>query len=138
MDAQPATHVKAQAGTPAHEARQHLGEAIGGEVLRHAEPHHAVARRARDHVARFLGERENPPRIGEQPLALLRCGDPLAVTMQQRSAEHFFQPPDLLAHGGLGAMNALAGAGEAAGIDDGNEAAQQVDIEHGTSHSYFH
>jgi hypothetical protein len=34
-------------------------------------------------------------------------------------------------------MNALAGAGEAASIDDLDEAAQQVEIEHGTPHLYF-
>src|SRR5207247_7738017 len=40
------------------------------------------------------------------------------------------QPLDLLADGRLGAVDALAGAGEAAGIDHRNEAAQQVEIEH--------
>jgi hypothetical protein len=32
-------------------------------------------------------------------------------------------------------VNAFAGAGETAGIDDGNEAAEQVEIEHGAYHS---
>src|SRR5439155_5842112 len=41
------------------------------------------------------------------------------------------QPLDLLADGRLRAMDALAGAGEPAGIDHGDEAAQEFEIEHG-------
>jgi hypothetical protein len=51
--------------------------------------------------------------------------------MEQRAAEQLLQPPDLLAHGRLGAVNALARAGEAAGVNNRDEAAEQVEIEHG-------
>ena len=78
-----------------------------------------------------------PPRIGEEPLALLGRRRLLAVPMQQRIAERVFQPLDLLAHGRLRAVDALARAGEAAGVDDGDEAAQKVEIEHGHYHSIF-
>src|SRR5215469_5936367 len=97
MDAQSAAHIEAQAGTRADKARQHLGEAIGREVLRHAEPHHTIARWARDDVPRLFRQRKNPPRIGEQALALLRRSDTLAVAVQQRAPQHFFEAPDLLA-----------------------------------------
>ena len=50
--------------------------------------------------------------------------------MQERVAEIFLQAPDLLAHRRLRAVNALARAGEAAGVDDRYEAAQKVEIEH--------
>jgi len=42
------------------------------------------------------------------------------------------EPPDLLAHGRLRAVDALARAGEAARVDHGNEAAQEVEVQHGT------
>ena len=50
--------------------------------------------------------------------------------MQQRAAKGLLQPPDLLAHGRLGAVDAFAGAGEASGVYDRDEAAKKVDVEH--------
>jgi hypothetical protein len=38
----------------------------------------------------------------------------------------------------LGAVNALGGARESAGFDDGDEAAQQLKIQHRGLHSFFH
>jgi hypothetical protein len=55
----------------------------------------------------------------------------LAVPVQQREAECIFQPPDLLAHGRLRSMHAFARAREAARVDDRDEAAKQVEFEHG-------
>ena len=63
--------------------------------------------------------------------------------MQQRAAERLLQPSDLLARGRLGAVNALAGAGKAARIDDRDKAAEQIEIEHiahfirGSTGEYF-
>src|SRR6185295_14769374 len=53
--------------------------------------------------------------------------------VEQWLADIVFQPLDLLADGRLGAVNAFAGAGEAAGIDDGDETAQELQIEHGNA-----
>jgi hypothetical protein len=53
--------------------------------------------------------------------------------MQQGTAHRLLQSPDLLAHRRLRAMNPLAGAGETAGIDNRDKAAEQVEIEHGRS-----
>ena len=44
---------------------------------------------------------------------------------------HVFQPLDLLADGRLGPVDALARAGEAAGVDHGDETAQKFNIHHG-------
>jgi hypothetical protein len=54
--------------------------------------------------------------------------------MQERIAKRVFQPSDLLAHGGLRSMNPLARAGEAARIDDSNEASEKIKVEHGAIH----
>ena len=54
----------------------------------------------------------------------------LSVTMQQRPATGLLKPPDLLAHGRLGAVNTLASAGKTSHIDDRDKAAEQIEIEH--------
>ena len=54
-----------------------------------------------------------------------------AVPLEQRPAEQLFQPLDLLTDGRLGPVNPLARPGETAGVDDGDETAQKIDIDHG-------
>ena len=88
-----------------------------------------------DRVGNTSGERLGYPT--QKPLALLCRGDVFAISIQQRAAEGLLQAPDLLAYRRLGAMNAFAGAGEPAGVDDRDEAAQKVEIEHGWSHLEF-
>ena len=129
--AQPAAHVEPQPRPRAGEFGQQLGQPIRGEIFRDAEPQHAVARRPRHHVARFLGQRKNAPRVGQKPLALLGRRRLLAVAMQELAAERLLESPDLLAHRRLRAMDPLARAGEAPGVDDGDKAAQEIDVEHG-------
>jgi hypothetical protein len=58
--------------------------------------------------------------------------------LQQRIAETVFQPSDLLAHGRLRAMNALARAGEAAGVDDRDETAGAGRGPAWDTYLYFH
>jgi hypothetical protein len=58
--------------------------------------------------------------------------------MQQRAAKALLQAPDLLTHGRLGAVNALARTGKATRIDDRDKAAKQIEIEHLYIHSNFH
>src|SRR4051794_34046087 len=84
-----------------------------------------------DDLACLLRQRENPPRVRQQPLALLGERDLLAVAVQERLADRLLQAPDLLAHGRLGAVDALARPGEAPGIDHRYKAAQQFEVEHG-------
>src|SRR5262249_35019405 len=72
------------------------------------------------------------PRVGEEALALFGRRRLLAVPMQQWVAERVLEPLDLLAHRRLRAMHALAGAGEAAGVDHRHKAAEKLQIEHGS------
>ena len=62
--------------------------------------------------------------IAQQPLAVFGQLDLAAVADEQRALQRLFQLADLLADGGLAAVHAFAGAREAAGVDDGNEAVQ--------------
>ena len=74
--------VEPQTGMRARESRQQFCQTIGGEILRHTEPHRALALGASHHVARFLGQRQQPPRIGQQRLAGFRRRHILAVAVQ--------------------------------------------------------
>ena len=78
-----------------------------------------------------MPERENSPGVGHKPLTLLGRRSLLSAPMQEGITEGVFQSPDLLADRRLRAVNALACAGEATGINDGDEAAEKVDVEHG-------
>jgi len=81
---------------------------------------------------------QDAPCIGQQPLAF-GSGDHTALVAVQQLARHrFFQPPDLLAHGGLGQVQALGGAGEIAAIHHRDKTAQQHRIEHARHHSICH
>ncbi len=122
----------------ARECAEQLGQPVRREILGDAEPDRAFAVRLAQHVARLLGQREQTARVGQQPLAGLGRAHSLAVAMQQHLADVFLQPLDLLADGRLGAVDACAGPGEAAGLDHRHEAAQQLEIEHGGLHSKIH
>src|SRR5262249_44883769 len=127
-------HVEPQSWARAGEIRQELRQPIGGEVLRNAQPHDAVARWLCQHLACLLLEREDAPRVGEEALALLgRRGLLLAVPVQQRIAERLLETPDLLAHGRLSSVDAFARAGEATGVDNGDKAAQELEVQHGAA-----
>jgi hypothetical protein len=52
--------------------------------------------------------------------------------MEQRLADILLQPLDLLADGRLGAMHPLASAGKTTCVDNRDEAAQQLEVQHGS------
>jgi hypothetical protein len=78
----------------------------------------------------LLGQRKKSPRVRKQPLALFGRADALSVPMQQRAANALVQAPDLLAHGRPGAVDAFASAGKPTRIDEGDKAAEQIEVEH--------
>src|ERR1700737_3782856 len=131
-------HVEPHACPRAGKRCQQLWQAIGREILWDSEPDRARIARPRQHVAGFFGQRQQPARIGQQPFAGFGRRHVLSVAVEQRLADIVLQPLDLLADGGLGAMNAFPGARKTAGIHHRNKAAQQFEIEHGFSHSHFH
>ena len=127
VDALVGADVEPQARPRAGETRQQFGQAIGGKILRNAEPHRAFVARPRQHVARFLGQRQHAPRVGQQPNAAA-VGTTVLPTVEQRPADIVLQPLDLLADGRLRLVDPFAGAGKTAGIHDGDKAAQQVEM----------
>jgi hypothetical protein len=113
-------------------------KSIRGKILWKAEPHDAFAGWQRDRIARLLFERQNSPRVGSKPLSFLgRCGL-LSIPVQERMSQILFQPPDLLTDRRLGPMDPFTRAGEAAGVDDRDETAEKVEVEHIFHHSHFH
>jgi hypothetical protein len=130
--------VEPQVRMRAREPAEQLCQPIRGKILGDAEPDRTLAIGLAQHVARFFRKRQQPPRIGEQALAGFSGAHVLAVTMQQHLTDILLQPLDLLADGGLRAVDALARAGKAAGIDHRDEAAQELQIEHGRLHSKIH
>ena len=69
--------------------------------------------------------------IVDQALAL--GGEPRAAPLldEQGAAELLLEPADMHRDGRLGLVHALGRLGERAGIDDGEERAQLVGVEHG-------
>ena len=104
-----------------------------GVVVRDAEPDRAaqaLARQSRHGAGLGL---DDP--AGEIDQALALGGQPRAAALfdEQGAAELLLEPADMHRHGGLGLVDALCGLGERARIDDGEERAQLVGVEHGNS-----
>ena len=57
-------HVEPQPRMRARKGREQFGQAIGGEIFGDSEPHRTFMAGSGHHVARFLGERQQPPCIG--------------------------------------------------------------------------
>ena len=82
---------------------------------------------------RFVVEADDPPRIVQQLLAL--GGQPVAapVLLEKLLADPVFQTPHLHGNRRLRLEDAFGGTREAAGIGNGDEGLQLVDIE-GSGH----
>jgi hypothetical protein len=130
--------VHPQLGMRPRERGEQLCQPVRGEILRDADLDGAAIAGPSHDIARLFRQRQQPPRIGQEPLAGFGRRHVLAVAVKQYLAEIVLQPPDLLAHGRLRAVDTLAGAGEAAGFDHRDEAPQQLQIEHVGLHSKIH
>ena len=82
-----------------------------------------------DFFTRMLGFALEQHGVRQQRLPECRQGHPLAVTLEQRRAEIGFEPFDGTAQRGLREMQLGRGASETAGLDDGRESAQLLEIE---------
>src|SRR4029077_13485802 len=74
-------------------------------------------------------EPDDAPRIVEQALAVLGELGGAAVARKDRAVEPLLQPLHLHRHRRLGLVHDLGRFGEAAGLGDGNESAQLIDVD---------
>ncbi|MNT52999.1 hypothetical protein D3C72_1900610 [compost metagenome] len=123
-----ALHLQPDLRVLAGEGRQRRGHGPGGEVLRHPQAQR-LARLAQ--LLLGLGQqRQDAACQAQQGLPRYRGHHLASAPVQQRAAELLLEAPHLLADGGLGQVDALTGAGEAAGLYDGDKTAQQLGIQH--------
>src|SRR5262249_20310358 len=135
-DAEIAAHIKSQLRARPHRPRQHFGEPGGREIFRNTEANDAFPWLSHD-LASFLCQRQNTPRICKQTLSGLGRHDapaPATITDEQRATKRLLETLDLLTYGRLSTVHALAGPRKAARIDDRDETAQQVEINHHEAH----
>ena len=74
-------------------------------------------------------ERDQPLRMGEQPLAVRPQRQATVMTFEQLGAEQFLEPLELLADRRLRYVEQRCCAGHAAGLDHRHEGAQQRGID---------
>ena len=72
----------------------------------------------------MIDQGHDSPGLLQQDLACGGKADAVAAALQQGRADHFLEPPDLLAQRGLGDENLLGGLGEGAGVGDRYQVAQ--------------
>ena len=114
------------------EAGENFGQEGFGVVVRNAEPRgapQALARQRRDRARLDLDDAAGE---FDQPLALF--GQPRAAPVldEQSAAQLLLEPADMHRDGRLRLVHPFRRLGERAGIDDGEEGAKLVGVEHGT------
>jgi hypothetical protein len=67
--------------------------------------------------------------MGEQSMAQLGEGDAATGLLDDRSTDDRFDPPDVLAHGGLGEVQNGRGTVKSTTVGDGDHAPQRRDVQ---------
>jgi hypothetical protein len=81
-------------------------------------------------MARRFLKLQQAARIAQQHLTFVRQRHGPRATEEQRPGRLTLEALDLLAHRGLGEMQPLGRATETAALGDGDEGAQEVEVEH--------
>ncbi len=115
------------------ERRKHGRQKPADVIVRHPEPHRAGNLRLADRRQRLVVQLQDTARVFRERLSLARERRTPPRSLEQAATDHLLQALDLHAHGGLGPVHLGRSLGEAAGIDHGEQRAQQGDIE-GFSH----
>ena len=116
---------------PVVEAGQDVGQERLGVVVGDAEPHRALQPFARQRGHRARLGLHDPAGIIDQLLALRRQLRAAALLDEQGAAELLLEPADVHGNRRLRLVDPLRRAGERAEIDDGEEGAELVGVEHG-------
>ena len=130
IDGRFADHRQLDRRIAAREARHDLGQITVGIIVGHAQPHAAGQFGVGKRRQRLDVELHDSPRVIEQALAVLGELRGAPVAREDRTLETLLQPLHLHRDGGLGLVHDLGGFREAAGLGDGDEGAQLVDVEH--------
>jgi len=111
-------------------ARQNLGEEEFGIIVGYAEPDAAAQSLARQRGERARLDLHHAPGEIDQLLALFREAGAAPLFDEKRAAELLFEPAHMHRHRRLRLVHAFGGAGEGAGVDNGEEGAELVGVEH--------
>ena len=112
------------------EERENVGEKRLGVVVGNAQPHRALEALARKRRHRPGLDLHHAAREFDQALAF--AGQPRCASLfdEQRAAELFLEAANVHGDRRLRLVDPLAGAGERAGVDDGEKGAELVGVEH--------
>ena len=114
------------------EARQDVGQKRFRVVVWNAEPSRAPQALARQRGERARFDLDDAAGEFDQLLALFRQPRATSLLHEQGAVQLLLEPADMHRDGGLGLVHPLGRLGERAGIDDGEEGAKLVGVEHGT------
>ena len=114
------------------EPRQNFGQEQLGVVVGNPEPDGAPEALARQRRHRAGLDLDNTAGEFDQSLALVGQAGAATLLDEQGAAQLLLQPADVHRDGGLGLVHPFRRPGERAGIDDGEERAKLVGVEHGT------
>ncbi len=98
-----------------------------GEVLDHPHPHRPGQGPAGDRADRPVVEGQHLAGVLQQGVAGGRQHQPAALAVEQGLLQHLLQPLHLQAQRRLGEEHPFGGLQHRAGVDDGDEAAKDVD-----------
>ena len=98
-------------------------------IIYHPHPQFPGRLGFRQPADRFVMDQQNPPRIVQQDLALMRQSKILACPVEDPGTQAIFQPPNLDAHSGLAQADILSGLGEVSGSGDLQKATQHIDVD---------
>ena len=115
----------------AREARQDFGQEAVGIIVGRAEAQRAGEFGLGEGRHRLVIDLHDAPGIFDQPVAIGGEAAGAPVAGKQRPADQFLEPLHLHGNRRLGLVHLLGGAGEIAGIGNGEEGLQEVDIEIG-------
>ena len=111
------------------ETLQHMRQHALAVIVRRAEPHHAD-NVGNDELRHHLAvDRQQPAGIAEQHLAIRGQRHRTGVAREHGAAENVLQLLDLHGDGRRRAEDGIGRGGEAAGLGDRHESAQNVEVE---------
>ncbi|MCY1239365.1 hypothetical protein D9M72_521570 [compost metagenome] len=111
------------------EPAQQAGEVAGAEVVGHGQPQLALQGFAAQVAKGLVAQREDAPRVPQQPQARLGGRHAGLAAGQQRLAGALLELADLLAHRRLRQVHARRRGREAAGVGHRHQGAQLFEVE---------